>query len=365
MKKCFILFALSLSVSAPLWAVEDLVLSAQQKQTLGIQTMLLPTRQHGELGGLPALVVVPGNQMFTVSTPLPVMIEQTLAGVGDQVSKGQVLAILQSPAFTEAQRGLLQAAAQFQLAHDNMVRDEKLWQEGIIAESRFRTSQSLSREAQAAFNERKQMLSMAGLSDEALKKLLSDGQLTNRINMLSPISGIILEKTASVGQRLDAAVSLFKVAKLDPLGLEIQAPLASIHGLKIGANVTIPGFDATGKLAAIGRSLSGGNQTILLRVVIDHGAENLRPGQYLEASVETVSHKRTQWSVPNSALARIGNKTVIFVNTATGFHGVEINMLQEGNQNSLVSAALNGSEAVAVQGVSALKAKLMGIGGAE
>jgi RND family efflux transporter MFP subunit len=365
MKKNLVLFLLTMGVAISAIAAEDLVLNTQQKQTLGIKTVVLPPKQQGELAGMPALVVIPANQLFTVSTPLSAMVEQTLVGVGDTVSRGQVLATLQSPALVEAQRGLLQAATQMQLAQDNMARDEKLWQDGIISESRFRATQSQYRETSAAFNERKQVLRLAGLSDEAITKLQTEGNLNSLLSVVSPISGVILEKTASAGQRLDAAVSLFKVAKLDPLGLEIQAPLAKTQGLKVGATVNVTGYAASGKLTAIGHSLSGGNQTILLRALINKGAQNLRPGQYLEATLDTQTQNPHQWSVPNAALSRVGGKTILFVDTANGFRSVVVTVLHEGNQNSLISGKLNGLDAVAVQGVSALKAQLMGIGGTQ
>jgi len=42
-----------------------------------------------------------------------------------------------------------------------------------------------------------------------------------------------------------------------------------------------------------------------------------------------------------------------------------VNVLHEGEQNSLITGQLRGDETIAVRGVSALKASLMGIGGAE
>ena len=118
--RIFILAALCLPL--PSFAADELTLSANQKQTLGISSAPLPPKQQGELAGMPAQVVIPGNQLFTVSTPLSAMVEQTLVGVGDAVKKGQVLATLQSPALAEAQRGLLQASTQSQLAKDNLAR---------------------------------------------------------------------------------------------------------------------------------------------------------------------------------------------------------------------------------------------------
>jgi cobalt-zinc-cadmium efflux system membrane fusion protein len=360
--KRFHLFLLSMLL-AQLSLAEELTLSASQSKTLGIVSAPLPAKQQGELAGMPAQVVIPGNQLFTISTPLSAMVEQTLVGVGDSVKKGQPLATLQSPALAEAQRGLLQSSTQAQLAKENLARDEQLWQDGIISESRYRATQSMHREASAAFAERKQMLKLSGMSDADIARLQSDNMLSSQLTLTSPIDGVVLEKTASAGQRLDAAIPLFKVAKLEPLALEIQTPLASTHGLKVGASVTVPAYGAKGKLTAIGRSLSGGNQTILLRALIQDGAQNLRPGQFVEATIGTAGNALDQWSIPNGALARIGSKVVIFIETAKGYRSEAVTVLQEGANNSVITSKLKGNEKIAVRGVSALKASLMGIGG--
>src|SRR3972149_272603 len=149
MKKAPLVFGfIVLSITPCAWAGDDVALSAKQAQALGITTAALPRKQSGEVSGLPAQVVIPPNQMFVISTPLPAMVEQTLVGVGDSVKKGQPIARLQSPALAEAQRGLLQASVQSQLAKENLSRDEALWKDGIIAESRYRTTKGASLEAQ-------------------------------------------------------------------------------------------------------------------------------------------------------------------------------------------------------------------------
>lgn len=342
---------------------EELTLSTTQAKTLGIVSAQLPAKQQGELAGMPAQVVIPGNQLFTISTPLSAMVEQTLVGVGDSVKKGQALATLQSPALAEAQRGLLQSSTQAQLAKENLARDEELWKDGIISESRFRATQSAYREASAAFAERKQILRLSGMADTDIAKLQADNMLSSQLTIASPINGVVLEKTASSGQRLDAATPMFKVAQLEPLALEIQAPLASTQGLKVGAKVVVPAYNAKGKLTAIGSSLSGGNQTILLRALIQRGAANLRPGQYVEATIATADEALNQWSIPNNALARINDKVVIFIETTSGYRSETVTVLHEGATDSVITSKLKGNEKIAVQGVSALKASLMGIGG--
>jgi cobalt-zinc-cadmium efflux system membrane fusion protein len=346
-------------------AADDLALTPKQIQSLGITTAQLPSKSTGEIAGVPAQVIIPSNQLFIVSTPLAAMIEQILVGVGDRVHKGEILARLQSPALAEAQGSLLQAATQEQLAKDTFNRDEQLWKEGIIAESRYRSAHSKYIEASAALSEKKQKLLLAGMSANAIARLQSGEKLNSLLEITSPIDGVILEKTVSTGQRLDSATPLFKVAKLQPLGLEIQAPLQSTHNLRVGAIVSIPSYGAKGKLTAIGQSLSDSNQTVLLRALINQGTQNLRPGQHVDVSIATSASTNAQWNIPNSALARVEGKVVIFIETPNGFHAETVTVLHEGVQDSLITGKLSGTEKIAIRGVSALKGKLMGIGGDE
>lgn len=347
------------------FASDDLELSPKQIQALGISTAPLPPKSTGELAGIPAQVVIPANQLFIVSTPLPAMVEQTLVGVGDRVHKGQILARLQSPALAEAQRGFLQASTQAQLARGNFTRDEQLWKDGIVAESRYRSAQSQHIEASAALAERKQMLLLAGMSADAIARLQSGENLNSLLVITSPIDGVVLEKSASAGQRLDSATPLFNVARLQPLGLEIQAPLATTQGLRVGADVSISAYAASGKLTAIGQSLSDNNQTVLLRALIHKGSQNLRPGQHVEVSIATRAVTTAQWKISNGALARVEGRTLIFVETPKGFRATSVAVLNEGAQDTLITGKLSGTEKIAIRGVAVLKAKLMGIGGGE
>ena len=365
MKAIFAFFTLFIVCAYQAWGAPELTLSASQIQALDIASAPLPKKNAAAVSGIPAQVVIPANQLFMVSTPLPAMVEQTLVGVGDRVYKGQTLARLQSPALAEAQRGLLQASTQEQLAKGNFTRDEQLWKDGIIAESRYRSAQSLLIETSAALAEKKQVLLLAGMSAKAIASLQAGENLNSLLEIKSPIDGVILERSVSAGQRLESAAPLFNVAKLYPLGLEMQAPLASTQGLRLGAEVNIQSHDAKGKLTAIGQSLSDSNQTILLRALISKGTQNLRPGQHVDVSIASSASSKAQWNIPNAAIARVEGKSMIFVESAKGFRALAITVLHEGATDTLIAGQLSGKENIAVRGVSSLKAQLIGIGGGE
>jgi len=88
--------------------------------------------------------------------------------------------------------------------------------------------------------------------------------------------------------------------------------------------------------------------------------EGVREGERVVASGQFLIDSEASL---RGALARLQGRVLIFVQTATGFRPVPVNIVTEGVQASSVRGELKGDERIAVRGVSALKAALMGIGG--
>lgn len=356
------LFAV-LALAGGVCAAADIVrLTPEQSKALGIETAALVARQAGEIQGLPAEVTVPNRQLHVVAAPLGGLVEHVAVAANAAVKKGELLARLQSPQLAEIQRGLLQAATQLQLARGNLERDDLLLKEGIIAASRQRTAKSQYAEAAAAYAERRQVLRLAGLSDAAIDKLQAGRGMGGGVEIVAPAAGVVLEQMAMPGQRVEAAAPLFKIGQLDPLWLEVQLPVARLNEVAQGAAVRVPAYGASGRVISIGRSV-GANQTVAVRAEIVTGADRLRPGQYVEASVAAAAATARQFSVPNAALVRVEGTPLLFVQTAQGFRAQKVTLVREGAEESLVGGEIKGDERVAVRGVAALKAALSGIGG--
>ena len=347
-------------VAAPLYAGDEIRLSSAQTKAMGVVTAPLASSAATAGKGLPARVAIPNHQLHIVAAPLAGLVETLSVAPNQAVKKGQVLARLQSPGLVEIQRGFLQAATQAQLARDSLSRDEKLFQEGIIAESRYLAAKGRQAEAVAALSERRQALALAGLSAAALQRLEKGHVMSAVVEIVAPVNGVALELMAVPGQRVEAAAPLVKLAQIVPLWLEIQAPLAQIAGLKAGATVSVPAFQASGKVAQIGRGVEEGSQTVTVRAEIGQGAENLRPGQLVEA-VLAVEGDGKHWHVPNSALVRLRDQAYVFVQTPDGFRAQAVKLGGETAESSVVSAEFKGGEHIAVRGTASLKAMWQGL----
>lgn len=360
-----------------------LQLSPAQMQALGVETQLVPAAGSAAQDGLAARVTVPNEQVRMVSAPLAGLVEALLVAPGQTVKKGQVVARLSSPEALALQRDGAQAASQALLAEQVRARDAQLFSEGLIAESRLQASRAQAAQAAALLAERRQQLALAGLA-------LAGGNAPGSLALRAPLDGEILEQSASVGQRLEAASPIYRIARLHPLWLEIQAPVALAAQLAIGSRVQVPAQQASGRLIAVGRAVDGGSQSVLLRAEIDRGSERLRPGQAVEASLELKPGSAAAGVLlPAAALARQGERTLVFVQQGSGektggkaaassaaqsaagapsgaaepaagsveWRAVPVRVLGQSGNSALVSGVPAGAR-IAVRGVSALKAML-------
>ncbi|MFZ2267494.1 MAG: efflux RND transporter periplasmic adaptor subunit [Azonexus sp.] len=334
---------------------EPLLLQAAQIKALGVETIVVGSNADSRAGTLPAKVTVPNEQMRVLSAPVAGMVEMLAVAPGSSVRRGQVLAHLASPQALELQRDALQSGSQSSLLQHNLKRDEQLFAEGLIAESRLQATRAAASQAAAQATQSQQGLAMAGVAR---------GKLGGPLALVAPIDGIVLEQGVQLGQRVDGSALIYRIAKLSPLWLEIQAPIAVASSLRAGTPVRIAGSETTGKLIAVGRAVDMASQTVLLRAAVSKGAETLIPGQVVE--VEIAAPNGPQQRLPASALIREQGKTLVFVQTASNDKGVTfterpVQVISQGGDSVMVDGVV-ANERVAVKGLSGLKAMLTGVG---
>lgn len=340
-------------------------LAPAQAQALGVDTQALTTAAQGLATGLPGKVVVPVEQLRVVAAPLAGLVTQVNAVAGQTVKKGQVLARLASPGLLQVQRDYQQARQQADLAKRSLDRDEQLYKEGIIAEARLQASRAGHEQAAVAAAALQAELRIAGAPT-------SGSGLAPEVAIAAPLDGEVLEAGAAVGARVDQAAPLFTVGRLNPLWVEIQVPAGMAPGLAVGQPVRIPAAGASGKVINVGRQISAGSQTITLRARLDTGTEALRPGQMVEANVES-SAARTKgpalYRVPQGAVVRQAGAAYLFIAEtapAPGYRAVPVTVSGQAGNDALVSGpALAEGRRVAVKGLSSLKSAWSGAGKGE
>lgn len=356
---------LALAGTATTAMAADIAMTPQQIKALGIQAAPLSgaTAASGNL--LPAQVAIPNKQIQVMSAPLAGMVERIEVASSQSVNAGQTLITLQSPDLAMLQRDYLQAQLQAQLANESLKRDSALYKDGIIPQSRYQTTRNNAAIQNAAASEKRQALKLAGMSDAAMRKLQSSGAISGRLDVSAPFAGVILEQMATPGQRVDLSTPLLKLAKLDPLWLEIQLPVDMAASVAPGSAVSVPAVQASGTVLSVGRNVLENNQTVLVRAEITSGAERLRPGQYVEARFATALAKNGaagHWTVPNSAIVRQDKQVYVFVKTASGFRPQPVSIVSQTATSAVIKAPFKGNEAIVTQGAVAVKSTWQGVG---
>lgn len=340
----------------------EVVMTASQQQNLGVSVAPVSKGNLFNSRNFPAEITVPVGQERVVSAPQSGLIDQLYIAAGQTVKKGQPIAHLNSPELLSLQRDYLQALTQHKLVKKSLARDTELLKDGIIPQRRYLETESMHDEASASLAQRKQALRLAGMADSAIARLHPESGMNPGITLTAPMDGQVLEQMVTTGQRVDVAMPLYRIAKLNPLWLEIHAPLEGLPFVKPGMLVTVPKLQASGKLIAVIRNVNKADQTLHLRAEISKGADKLSPGQFVEAVI-SLGGEAEYFSVPKSALSRQGPDTLVFVQTKTGFRPLKVKVISEQGSDAVVDAQFKGDEKIAVTGISAIKGAWLGLGG--
>lgn len=360
MKQQFLAAAFCLAAAATAQAANDITFSAAQIQALGIRTVPLVAAGSTQGMAYPATVIIPAGQMRVVAAPMAGLLTSVLVASNTPVRAGQALARLASPGLAEAQGSLIQAAAQAQLARENMKRDDQLLADGIISAGRHQATRAAYLSANAMLAQQRQSLRMLGVPQSAISQMEAGRASSAEITLSAPITGEVLEVNATPGQRVDPATVLFKVAKLDPLWLEISVPARDAAAIKPGEVVTISGRNASGRVLSVARAASM-SQAVTVRAEVHGDLNGLVAGHAVEARITQAA--ASGWQVPASAVAQQQGKSFLFVRSTQGFTPVPVKVLGQSGDSARIVGALQAGQQVAVQGVGQIKAVWMGIGG--
>jgi hypothetical protein len=93
-------------------------------------------------------------------------------------------------------------------------------------------------------------------------------------------------------------------------------------------------------------------------VEVSDGAESLRPGQVVNASVALRPNGTPQWRLPAGTVVRHAGKSWVFVRTAEGFRAKPVTVIAETANATSIRAGLAPDDQVASRGILTLLAEL-------
>jgi len=221
---------------------------------------------------------------------------------GERVRRGQVIATLYSPEMYTAHQDLIQARQQFE---------------------RLQTaSPSASRAAQAALNASRDRLRLLGVPDGELRTMERADKPSERVRIRTPFRGTVIERLATQGNYVETGSGLYRVADLSTLWVQLDAYESDLPMLKTGQQVSIrvealPGEVFKGHVTFVDPVLDPNTRTARVRIEVKNQDRRLRPGMFVEASVQSDTHhgpaEEAPVVVPATAPLFTGRRSVVYV----------------------------------------------------
>lgn len=269
-------------------------------------------------GSLPLLGEIQLNQDRSVAvTPrLAGRVEAVHVSAGDRVQRGQLLAVISSPALADQRAELLATRKRLSLARTTHERELRLWQDKISAEQDLLTARAAMQEAEIAVEAAQQKLAALGAAPGDTAQGLA------RLEIRSPLSGVVVDRRITAGGVLKEDETIFQVADLASVWVDVAVPARELPQLREGmtARVRANAFEAEGqaRLASIGALIGAQSRQASARLVLPNPKGLWRPG--LPVSVELQGEAaEVPVAVPVDALQTLDEARVVFVRQGQTF----------------------------------------------
>lgn len=368
--------------------------------------------------------VEPNQQQTQQVTPLiPGRVVRVNVVLGDHVRAGAVLAIISSPEVAEMHGKLHEAETRLALAEQNYSRVQRTENRATVIQAKARLDEaeatlrrtrrlielgagagkdlvaaeaahqsakadydyqnniSINREVQQARSDseiaRVEVLHLrnslralgAELSEDSHSKASHD---TSLVELRAPLSGTVTERHINAGAGIEAGKPILTISNISTVWVIANVPEGQVNALRVGTPAEIRsaalGQNAiAGRVTYIDSALNEETRTGRVRVEIANPGERLKTGMFVEVGFQTGTTgtgtaESQELVIPDEAVQRIGDRSVVFVAKAGELGHFEVRDVQLGGTVDGYRRVVNGlalGDRVVTKGGFALKTQLM------
>lgn len=242
------------------------------------------------------------------------VVESVSANLGQEVKRGQLLAVLSSPMLSEQRSELRTAQRRLELARTTYQREKKLWEEKISAQQDYLQAEQAMQEAQIAVANASQKLLALGAAPAS--------SALGRYELRAPFDGMVVEKHISLGEAVKEDANVFTISDLSTVWAEISVPANHLNLVRVGEPATVrsSAFEqaAGGTVSYVGSLIGAQTRTATARVTLANPQRVWRPGLFV--NVELVSSEaQAPVTVLAEAVQTVEDKPTVFLRVPGGF----------------------------------------------
>lgn len=262
------------------------------------------------------MVDVPPENLASVSIPISGFVKTIFANnslPGRYVTKGTVLATVESIEYIQMQQDYFQAIAHAAFLEKDLERQQALGAEDIGVKKKLQQAEAEFNSNQALIKALEAKLRIIGINVATLKK----GEILSLINVTSPISGYIKNTNINTGKSVNSNDVLFEIISKEHLHVELKVLEKDAYKIQKGQKVIIDEQRLGDKVSAtvflVGQTFEDETKAINIHVHLDNEQQEqkLIPGMFVNARILTGT--RMTRSLPESAVIRAPDGNFILV----------------------------------------------------
>lgn len=273
---------------------------AKRRQMIGVRTAVVARRPVEIRVRAVGKVVYDETRLSDVSVKFRGWIGRlSTNSMGQEVHKGETLFTLYSPELYSAQEEYLSALASQRAAA------------GTAAPAR----------ADYLVDAARERLRLWDLRQWQIDQIAEKGSPLEHMPVVSPVSGVVVEKNVVEGAAVEPGMKLYRIAGLQTVWVEAEVYESELPLVSVGqeAEVVLPYFPGArfrGKVAFVYPYLADQTRTGRVRIELSNPDLELRPDMYADVELEIDRGERLV--VPVEAVLHAGPRRLVFVDLGEG-----------------------------------------------
>ena len=307
--------------------IEEAMLSQQQFDALDMRIDTLSTRLMSGYVQANGELEVPPQSEATVTPVIGGNVTAIRVIEGDEVQRGDVLAYIEHPEIIQVQTQYMNAVNSLNFQEKEFNRQKKLYEAGVGSGETFQRAEAELESLKGQAVGLKAQLQQLNINPEVVR----NGNIQQRIPILSPINGAVEAVKVKIGQFVQAQNEMFEIINTEDVHVDLLVFEKDVPKVEKGQKVfftieSLPGIELEAEIISISKNFEQDPKAVHVHAEIINRPENLVPGMYVRGRIAV--NKQQATALPESAIVREGEKYFVFTAEEEGkawsFKPVEI-----------------------------------------
>jgi cobalt-zinc-cadmium efflux system membrane fusion protein len=270
---------------------------------------------------VPAQAVVDETRVARIGASVTGRITEVRAMLGQKVTKGDVLAVLNSIELSDTQLAFLRADSARTLAEKAAQRARQLFEADVISEAELQRRETELLQAEADLSAADNQLHVLGMSDKGIETLKRTREVNSMAVVVATVSGVVIDRSVTQGQVVQPADALFTVADLARVWVQAELPEKQAGLVEEGDVVqlqfpALSGRTLEGKIVFVSAIVRPETRTVTARTEVANPDRAIRPAML--ATMLISDRAETRLVVPVGAVVREKEREHVFLQVGPG-----------------------------------------------